>query len=178
MRRLYIIIKKSKKILQKQVGLYYHSIIVFDDELSRNSKQKSGLRCWKSLFKVRINVPLIKNFFEKAVDNSIGCVIIYLQTEHLFFVGLVLLLKKSGVVWVNVGRENARRSLPSFDCPNPVCDCKRILFAPSSETKNQSSLVLLQRETDFGEVDFVLICPKCKQKIGVVCSKKHSNALA
>jgi hypothetical protein len=45
MRRLYIIIKKSKKILQKQVGLYYHSIIVFDDELSRNSKQKSGLRC-------------------------------------------------------------------------------------------------------------------------------------
>lgn len=26
-RRLYIIIKKSKKILQKQVGLYYHSII-------------------------------------------------------------------------------------------------------------------------------------------------------
>ena len=85
-RRLYIIIKKSKKILQKQVGLYYHSIIFFDDELSRNSKQKSGLRCWKSLFKVRINVPLIKNFFQKAVDNSIGCVIIYSQTEHLFFV--------------------------------------------------------------------------------------------
>ena len=27
MRRKYIIIKKSKKILQKQVGLYYHSII-------------------------------------------------------------------------------------------------------------------------------------------------------
>ena len=79
---------------------------------------------------------------------------------------------------MNVGRENTRRSLPSFDCPNPVCDCKRILFAPSSEIKNQSSLVLLQKETEFGEVDFVLICPKCKQKIGVVRSKKYSKALA
>ena len=93
--------------------------------------------------------------------------------------GLVFfILEKSGVVCVNVGRENARKSLPSFDCPNPVCNCKRILFAPSSETKNQSSLVLLQRGTDFGDVDFVLICPKCKQKIGVVCSKKHTKALA
>ena len=79
---------------------------------------------------------------------------------------------------MNVGRENTRRSLPSFDCPNPICDCKRILFAPNSEIKNQSSLVLLQRETDFGNVDFVLICPKCKQKIGVVCSKKYTKALA
>ena len=53
---------------------------------------------------------------------------------------------------MNVGRENARKSLPSFDCPNPVCSCKRLLFAPTSEIKNQSSLVLLQRENDFGDV--------------------------
>ena len=79
---------------------------------------------------------------------------------------------------MNVGLESSRKSLPSFDCPNPVCGCKRLLFAPTSEIKNQSSLVLLQRETDFGEVDFVLICPKCKQKIGVVYSKKYSKALA
>ena len=93
-RRLYIIIKKSKKILQKQVGLYYHSIIVFDDELSRNSKQKSGLRCWKSLFKVRLNVPLIKKFLWKAVDISIGCVIIYLLNRTFVLRGLVFYFGK------------------------------------------------------------------------------------
>ena len=120
--RLYIIIKKSKKILQKQVGLYYHCIIVFDDELSRNSKQKSWLRCWKSLFKVRLNVPLIKNFFQKPVDNSIGCVIIYSQTEHLFFARSVLLFWKSQewFVWMLFVKMRGRVVLLSI---------VRILFA-------------------------------------------------
>lgn len=122
MRRLYIIIKNSKKILQKQVGLYYHSIIVFDEEITRIRTQESGLLCWKSLFKVRINVPLIKKFFQKAVDNSIGCVIIYSQTEHLFFMILLFLFWKSQewFKWMLVVRVRVRVFLLSI---------VRILFA-------------------------------------------------
>ena len=37
----------------------------------------------------------ILKFLWKGVDNSIGCVIIYSPSEHLFFVGLVLLFWKS-----------------------------------------------------------------------------------
>jgi len=53
---------------------------------------------------------------------------------------------------------------PTFDCPNPKCDAKRILFAGDAVSKNETVLSML-KET--GIADYVIICPKCKQYIAV-----------
>ena len=49
--------------------------------------------------------------------------------------------------------------LPTFDCPNPKCDAKNILFAGSSASKNETVLEMLEEN---GVADYVIICPKCK----------------
>ena len=58
-------------------------------------------------------------------------------------------------------RKNSCR-LPAFDCP--ACGAKRILFAGDKVSKNETVLETLQ-EAD--RADYVLLCPKCRQYIGV-----------
>ena len=60
--------------------------------------------------------------------------------------------------------ETERHRLPSFDCPNPDCRAKHIVFATSQETKNETELIPLDDFSDVGEADFVITCPKCKQQ--------------
>ena len=60
--------------------------------------------------------------------------------------------------------ETERHRLPSFDCPNPDCRAKHIAFATSRDAKNETELVPIDNFTDLTEADFVIACPKCKQK--------------
>ena len=52
--------------------------------------------------------------------------------------------------------------LPTFDCP--ACHAKNIMFAGDAVAKNETVLSLLEEN---GIADYVIICPKCKQYIGV-----------
>ena len=52
--------------------------------------------------------------------------------------------------------------LPTFDCP--ACNAKNIMFAGDAVAKNETVLSLLEEN---GIADYVIICPKCKQYIGV-----------
>ena len=52
--------------------------------------------------------------------------------------------------------------LPTFDCP--ACHAKNIMFAGDAVAKNETILSLLEEN---GIADYVIICPKCKQYIGV-----------
>ena len=52
--------------------------------------------------------------------------------------------------------------LPTFDCP--ACHAKNIMFAGDAVAKNETILTLLEEN---GVADYVIICPKCKQYIGV-----------
>ncbi len=52
--------------------------------------------------------------------------------------------------------------LPTFDCP--ACRAKNIMFAGDTVAKNETVLSLLEEN---GIADYVIICPKCKQYIGV-----------
>lgn len=52
--------------------------------------------------------------------------------------------------------------LPTFDCP--ACHAKNIMFAGDAVAKNETVLSLLEES---GIADYVIICPKCRQYIGV-----------
>ena len=52
--------------------------------------------------------------------------------------------------------------LPTFDCP--ACHAKNIMFAGNAVAKNETVLSLLEEN---GVADYVIVCPKCKQYIGV-----------
>ena len=52
--------------------------------------------------------------------------------------------------------------LPTFDCP--ACHAKNIMFAGDAVAKNETILTLLEEN---GVADYVIVCPKCKQYIGV-----------
>ena len=52
--------------------------------------------------------------------------------------------------------------LPTFDCP--ACHAKNIMFAGDAVAKNETILTLLE---ETGVADYVIVCPKCKQYIGV-----------
>lgn len=58
--------------------------------------------------------------------------------------------------------EKERFQLPSFDCPNPYCTAKNIVFAMSREVKNVSELIPISYSSDIASADFAVICPKCK----------------
>ena len=72
--------------------------------------------------------------------------------------------------------EKERHRLPSFDCPNPDCSAKNIVFAISREAKNESELISLQNFS--GEAaDFVVVCPKCKREY-VLCRHREKPILS
>ena len=52
--------------------------------------------------------------------------------------------------------------LPTFDCP--ACHAKNIMFAGDTVAKNETILTLLEEN---GVADYVIVCPKCKQYIGL-----------
>jgi hypothetical protein len=60
--------------------------------------------------------------------------------------------------------ETERRRLPSFDCPNPNCTAKNIVFATSREAKNESELIPIEFFPVNIHADFAVVCPKCKSK--------------
>jgi hypothetical protein len=58
--------------------------------------------------------------------------------------------------------------LPSFDCPNPECHARNLIFAASVEARNQSKLVPLEDVPKQTTIDFVVCCPKCKRQYAMV----------
>jgi hypothetical protein len=64
----------------------------------------------------------------------------------------------------NLIAETERCRLPSFDCPNPNCTAKNIVFATSREAKNESELIPIEFFSDAAPADFAVVCPKCKSK--------------
>ena len=73
--------------------------------------------------------------------------------------------------------ETERRRLPSFDCPNPNCTAKNIVFATSREAKNESELIPIEFFSDAAPADFAVVCPKCKCKY-VLCRHKESPVIS
>lgn len=63
---------------------------------------------------------------------------------------------------INTITEKERLRLPSFDCPNPYCTAKKIVFAMSREVKNESELIPISYSSDIASADFAVVCPKCK----------------
>ena len=62
---------------------------------------------------------------------------------------------------------NERIQLPAFRCPNPACGARRIFFAVDRTEKNRTRLLLYDDLTDHGAAEFVIVCPKCRQRIAV-----------
>lgn len=74
-------------------------------------------------------------------------------------------LAKFNELWPKVQKQakiKPKYRLPSFDCPN--CSAKNILFAGDTVRKNETIMKVLE-END--SVDYVIVCPKCKEHIGV-----------
>ena len=63
---------------------------------------------------------------------------------------------------------NDRLRLPSFDCPNPNCHAKNLVFAASAEARNGAKLVPLEDVPKQITIDFIVCCPKCKHQLAMV----------
>ena len=61
-----------------------------------------------------------------------------------------------------------RRHFPSFDCPNPNCGAKNIIFAPNADTKNRSELIPLESLAEADAAECIVNCPKCKNQFAMI----------
>ncbi len=61
-----------------------------------------------------------------------------------------------------------RLRLPSFDCPDPNCKAKNLVFAASAEARNHAKLVPLKDVSAQTSIDFIVCCPKCKQQFAMI----------
>ena len=61
-----------------------------------------------------------------------------------------------------------RLRLPSFDCPNPNCRAKNLVFAASAEARNHAKLVPVKDVPAQIAIDFIVCCPKCKQQFAMI----------
>lgn len=61
----------------------------------------------------------------------------------------------------------SKDKLPNFNCPNPKCNAKHIVFATNKNAKNNAELILLDDVQGNMCADFIVICPKCKSKVAV-----------
>ena len=68
----------------------------------------------------------------------------------------------------NAIAETERRRLPSFDCPNPKCTAKNLVFAASTEARNRAKLVPLDAVPAQVSIEFIVCCPKCRQQFAMV----------
>lgn len=67
------------------------------------------------------------------------------------------------------------QKLPSFDCPNPSCNAKNVIFAANRQAKNNSELILYNKDIpDYFCIDFIAMCPKCKSYIAL-CNHSMIN---
>lgn len=62
---------------------------------------------------------------------------------------------------------NERMQFPAFRCPNPACGARRIFFAANRAEKNRTRLFLYDRLPEGSTAEFVIVCPKCRQRIAV-----------
>lgn len=62
---------------------------------------------------------------------------------------------------------NERMQFPAFRCPNPACGARRIFFAANRAEKNRTRLFLYDRLPEGSVAEFVIVCPKCRQRIAV-----------
>jgi len=62
---------------------------------------------------------------------------------------------------------NERMQFPAFRCPDPACGARRIFFATNREEKNRTRLFLYDRLPEGCVAEFVIVCPKCRQRIAV-----------
>ena len=62
---------------------------------------------------------------------------------------------------------NERMQFPAFRCPNPVCGARRIFFAANRAEKNRTRLFLYDRLPEGSAAEFVIVCPRCRQRIAV-----------
>ena len=60
-----------------------------------------------------------------------------------------------------------RIQFPAFRCPNPACGARRIFFAANRAEKNRTRLFLYDRLPEGFTAEFVIVCPKCRQRIAV-----------
>lgn len=61
-----------------------------------------------------------------------------------------------------------RLRLPSFNCPNPNCHAKNLVFAACAEARNHAKLVPLKDVPAQIPIDFIVCCPKCKQQFAMI----------
>ena len=62
---------------------------------------------------------------------------------------------------------NERIQFPGFRCPDPACGARRIFFATDRAEKNRTRLFLYDDLADRSAAEFVIVCPKCRQRIAV-----------
>ena len=60
-----------------------------------------------------------------------------------------------------------RVQFPAFRCPNPECGARWIIFAANRAEKNRTRLFLYDQMLDRRAVEYVILCPKCRQKIAI-----------
>lgn len=72
---------------------------------------------------------------------------------------------------------NERIQFPAFRCPNPACGARRIFFAADRAEKNRTRLFLYDDLTDHSLAEFVIVCPKCRQRIAVCRTGKEPQLL-
>lgn len=56
---------------------------------------------------------------------------------------------------------------PTYDCPNPECKAKNVLFATNKCVRNNSKLITFDKVNVHMCVDYIMICPKCKKKLAL-----------
>ena len=62
---------------------------------------------------------------------------------------------------------NERIQFPAFRCPDPACGARRIFFAANRAEKNRTRLFLYDRLPEGSAAEFVIVCPKCRQRIAI-----------
>ena len=62
---------------------------------------------------------------------------------------------------------NERIQFPAFRCPDPACGARRIFFAADRTKKNRTRLFLYDQLPEGSVAEFVIVCPKCRQRIAV-----------
>lgn len=66
------------------------------------------------------------------------------------------------------------RRFPSFNCPNPQCGAKNVLFAINKDAYNNSKIMIIEDIKPYMCVDYVIICPKCKTRL-FICNQSLIN---
>lgn len=64
-----------------------------------------------------------------------------------------------------MNNKNGICRFPAFDCPNPLCGARNVLFAINKKAYNNSKVMVLEDLKSDMCVDYVFACPKCKKRL-------------